>query len=122
MALGGPRGDFQDFGPKVSNSCGRGRQKSKKHHARVPAMVKSDNRLSENSVLGTRGRRDGRDGNGVKNGGSDPTSHARRGARMTVVTQTPSNEKSGFQEANQSLGLRKTKKLREVKKRGGNGG
>ena len=82
---------------KVSDSYEAVQQRSKKHHARAPSGAKSDDLLSKNNYFGTR--------SGIQRiqriqriprkrwqqlRRQPPLTHA-PGARMTVVTQTPSN-------------------------------
>ncbi len=81
---------------KVSDSYEAVQQRSKKHHARAPSRAKSDDPLSKNSDFGTRQgipRIPGIPGNPRKRWQQlrrrPPLTHA-PGARMTVVTQTPS--------------------------------
>ena len=83
---------------KVSDSYDAVQQNSKKHHARAPSRAKSDDPLSKNNDFGTHP--------GIPPDPADPADppetvsacaartplpHAPE-ARMTVVTQTPSND------------------------------
>ena len=79
---------------KVSDSYEAVQQRSKKHHARAPPRAKSDDPLSKNNDFGTRPGIPRIPGNPRKRWQQlrrrPPLTHA-PGARMTVVTQTPSN-------------------------------
>ena len=87
------RDDFLDGrGPKlvskVSDSYDAVQQRSKKHHARAPPRAKSDDPLSKNNDFGTRSPFPRKWWQQLRR--RPPLTHA-SGARMTVVTQTPSN-------------------------------
>ena len=82
---------------KVSDSYEAVQQKSKKHHARAPSRAKSDDPLSKNNDFGTRQRIHRIPPKRWQQlWRRPPLTHA-AGSRMTVVTQTPSNNHSSFQ-------------------------